>query len=81
MKDYDSTKEDDNDEKPKVEIDDERFKIPEGISHHNKKKLEANSRRKIITHILARDLNLYGQIIDTVKIGHKLKPYGHNENE
>ncbi len=39
-KDYDSTKEDDNDEEPKVEIDEEGFKIPQGTSHRNKKKLE-----------------------------------------
>ncbi len=36
-KDYDSTKEDEDDEKPKVEIDDDRFKIPQGTSHCNKR--------------------------------------------
>ncbi len=43
-KDYDSTKEDDCDEKSKVEIDNEGFKILQGTSHHNKKKLEAEDR-------------------------------------
>ncbi len=41
-KDYDSTKEDDDDEKPKVKTDDKWFKIPQGTSHHNKKKLKAD---------------------------------------
>ncbi len=52
LKDYDMTKDSDGDEKPKVEIDDEGFKIPQGTSHHNKKKLEADDHRKIIAHIL-----------------------------
>ncbi len=39
-KDYDSMKEDD-DEIQKIEIDNEGFKIPQGTSHHKKKKLEA----------------------------------------
>ncbi len=29
-----------NEDKPKVDIDDERFKIPQGTTHHKKKKLE-----------------------------------------
>ncbi len=78
-KDYDSTKKDDGDEKPKVEID-ERFKIPQGTSYCNKKKLEADDHRMIIARILARDLDLSGHLIDMVKIGHRSKPYGLNES-
>ncbi len=37
-KDYDTTKDSDGDEKPKVVIDDEGLKIPQGTSHRNKKK-------------------------------------------
>ncbi len=80
-KDYDSTKEDDNEEKPYVEIDDEGFKILQGTSHHNKKKLGAEDHRKIISHLLARDLDPSGHLIDMVKIRHELKYYGLNENE
>ncbi len=43
-KDYDTTKDSNGDEKPKVEIDDEGFKIPQGTSHRDKKKLEADDR-------------------------------------
>ncbi len=78
---YDKMKDSDSDEKPKVEIEDEVFKIPQGTSHHNKKKLEADNHRKIIASILAMDLDPSGHLIDTVKIRHKLKPYGLNENE
>ncbi len=49
-KDYDSTKEED-DERAKVKIDDEGFKIPQGIAHRKKKKLEADERRKIVSRI------------------------------
>ncbi len=78
---YDSMKEADDDEKPKVEIDDKGLQILQGTSHHNKKKLEADSHRKIIAHILARDLDPSGHLIDMVKIRHELKPYGLNQNE
>ncbi len=47
-KDYDTTK---------VEIDDKGFKIQQGTSHRNQKKLEADDRRKIIVCILARYLD------------------------
>ncbi len=79
-KDYDSAKEDD-DEKATVKIDDEGFKIPQGIAHRKKKKLDADKRRKIISHILARELDPSGLLMDTVKIRHELKPYGLTKNE
>ncbi len=80
MKDYDSAKEDDDD-KLKVEIDYDGFKIPQGTTHHKKKKLEIEDCRKIIDCILARDLDPSRHLIDMVKIRHELKPYGLNENE
>ncbi len=79
-KDYDSGKED-NDEKATVTIDDEGFKIPQGIAHRKKKKLDADERRKIIARILARELDPSGLLMDMVKIRHELKPYGLMENE
>ncbi len=79
-KDYDSAKEDDE-EKVTVKIDDEVFKIPQGIAHCKKKKLDTDEHRKIIAHILARKLDPSGLLMDTVKIRHELKPYGLIENE
>ncbi len=79
-KDYDSVKEDD-DEKAKVKIDDEGFKIPKGIAHRKKKKLDTDERRKIIAHILARELDPSGLLMDMLKIRHELKPYCLTENE
>ncbi len=79
-KEYDSTKEDD-DEKVKVKIDNERFKIPQGIAHHKKKKLDDDEHSKIVSRILARELDPSGLLMDTVKIRHELKPYGLTENE
>ncbi len=38
---------DDDEDKQKVEIDEEAFKILQGTAHRNKKKLEADERRKI----------------------------------
>ncbi len=69
-KDYYLTKEDDNKDKSKAEIDNKRFKITQGTSHHNKKKLEAEDRQKLIARIMARDLDPSGQLIDTVKSRH-----------
>ncbi len=34
----------DDEEKQKAEVDDKGFKIPQGIAHRNKKKLEADDR-------------------------------------
>ncbi len=79
-KDYDSTKEDDE-KKAKVKIDDEGFKIPQGIAHHKKKKLDADEHHKIVSHIQSRELDPYGLLMDTIKIRHELKPYGLTENE
>ncbi len=77
---YDSAKEDD-DEKAKVKIDDDGFKIPQGIAHRKKKKLDADEHRNIIACILARELDPSDLLKDTVKIRHELKPYGLTENE
>ncbi len=79
-KDYDSAKEDDN-EKAKLKIDDEGFKIPQGITHHKKKMLDPDERRKINACILARELDPSGLLTDTVKIRDGLKPYGLTEDE
>ncbi len=79
-KDYDLTKEDD-DEKANVKIDDEGFKIPQGISHRKKKKLDADEHRKISSRIQSRELDPSGLLMDTIKIRHELKPYGLTENE
>ncbi len=79
-KDYDSKKEEDN-EKAKVKIDDEGFKIPQGIAHHKKKKLDTDEYRKIVSRIQSRELDPSGLLMDTVKIRHELKPYGLTENE
>ncbi len=79
-KDYDSSKEDGN-TKQKVEIDDEEFKIPQGIAHRNQKKLDADEHCKILARVLARDLVPFGQLIDTVKVRHELKPYGLSDSE
>ncbi len=74
------TKEED-DEKAKVKIDDEGFKIPQGITHRKKKKLDADERRKIVSCIQSRELDPSGLLMDTIKIRHELKPYGLTENE
>ncbi len=79
-KDYDLAKEDD-DEKATVKIADEGFKIPQGIAHRKKKKLDADERHKIIARILARELYPSGLLMDMVKIRHELKPYCLMENE
>ncbi len=79
-KDYDLTKEDEA-EKADVKIDDEGFKIPQGIAHCKKKKLDANECRKIVSHIQTRELDPSGLLMDTIKIRHELKPFGLMENE
>ncbi len=71
----------DDKEKPKAETDDEGFKIPQGAANCNKKKLEADKRRKIVGHILDRELDPSGILVDEVKVRHKLKPYGLNDKE
>ncbi len=79
-KDYDSTKKED-DEKAKVKIDDEGFKIPQGIAHHKKKKLDADERHKIVSCIQSIELDPSGLLMDMIKIRHELKPYGLTVNE
>ncbi len=79
-KEEDSTKEDDDD-KPPVEIDDEGFKIPQVITHHTKKKMDAEGHKKVVSCILGRDLDPSGHFIYMVKIRHELKPYGLNKHE
>ncbi len=79
-KDYDSMKEED-DKKAKVKIDDEGFKITQGITHRKKKKLDAHERRKIVSRIQSRELDPSGLLMDTIKIRHEVKPYGLKENE
>ncbi len=75
-----TTKADDED-KQKVEIDNEVFKIPKGITHHNKKKLEAVECRKVVEQILDWELDPSGILVDEVKVRHKLKPHGLNDKE
>ncbi len=79
-KDDDSSKKDD-DKKASAKFDDEGFKIPQGISHRKKKKLDAGERQKIIARILARELDPSYLLMDTVKIRHELKPYSLTDNE
>ncbi len=79
-KDFDSVKEDNN-KQATVKIDDEGFKIPQGIAHQKKKKVDADEHRKIIARILARELDPSGLLMNTVKIRHELKPYSLMENE
>ncbi len=79
-KNYDSMKEDDN-EKANVKIDDEGFKVPQGIAHYKKKKLDADECRKIVSCIQSRELDPSGLLMDMIKIRHELKPYGLMENE
>ncbi len=64
-----------------MEIDDEGFKIHQGIAHRKKKKLDAGERHKIVSHIQSRELDPYGLLMDTIKIRHELKPYCLMENE
>ncbi len=71
----------DDEEKPKAETDDEGFKIPQGTAHRNKKKLEADERRKIVDRILDREIDPSGILVDEVKVRHDLKPYGLNDKE
>ncbi len=79
-KDDKSSKEND-DEKAPAKFDNKGFKIPQGIAHQRKKKLDAEERRKIIILILARELESSGLLIDMVKIRQELKPYCLKENE
>ncbi len=65
----------------KVEIDDDGFKILQGIQHHLNKKLEASQRLKIVKRIFDRDLDPSGVLIDIVKVQHKLTPYGLSDRE
>ncbi len=64
-----------------VEVDDEGFKIPQGITDHKKKKHATDARRNIVTRILARDLDPSVMLVDEVRVRHELNPYGLNENE
>ncbi len=75
-----SVKSDDED-KQKVGIYDEGFKIPQGTAHRKKKKLDAETRRRIVSLILAKELDPFSMLIDIVKVRYELKPYGLNENE
>ncbi len=68
----------DDEEKHKAETHDEGFQIPQGTVHQNKKKLEADELRKIVNHILDRELDPSGILVDEVKVRHELKPYGFN---
>ncbi len=78
--DKDMTKADDE-ETQQVKVDDEGFKIPQGVAHCKKKKLDADACRKIVNRILARDLDPCGMLVDVVRVRHELKPYGLNENQ
>ncbi len=70
-----------DEEKHKAETDDEGFKIPQRTAHRNKMKLEADESRKIVDHILNRELDPSGILVDEVKVRHELKPYGLNDKE
>ncbi len=64
-----------------MKIDDEVFKIPPGIAHRKKKKLDTDEHHKIVNRIQSRELDPSGLLMDMVKIRHELKPYGLMENE
>ncbi len=71
-----------NDEqKTKVEIDDDGFKIPQGTQHRLRKKLESAECLMIVQRILDKDLDPSGVLIDVVKVRHKLKSYGLSDRE
>lgn len=68
-------------QKPKVEIDDDGFKIPQGTAHHSQKKLVAAECRKVIDRVLKMDLNPSDYLVNNVKVRHKLSPYGLSDQE
>ncbi len=71
-----------NDEqKQKVELDEDVFKIPQGIFHRNNKKLEADKRHKIVKWIRDREHDPSGCLVDIVKVGNEHTPYGLSEKE
>ncbi len=49
------------------------LRFRKGSPHHNKKKLEAADHRKIVNHILDKELDPSGILIDVVKDRHKRK--------
>ncbi len=57
------------------------FKIPQGIQHRLRKKLESNERILIIKRILDMDIDPSGVLIDVVNVRHKLTPYGLSDRE
>ncbi len=71
----------DDEQKHKVELDEDSFKIQQGIFHRNKKKLEADKRHKIVKCILHRDHDPSGCLVDIVKVRHEHTPYGLSEKE
>ncbi len=72
----------DNEQKQKVELEEDGFKIPPGTAHHTKKKLEADEHLKIVERILQRDLDpTSGYLVDIVKVRHELSPYGLSDRE
>ncbi len=58
----------DNEQKKKIEIDDDCFMILQGIQHRLKKKLKSAEHVHIVKRILDRDLDPSGVLIDIVKV-------------
>ncbi len=61
-------------QKQKVKLDEDGFKIPQGMTHRNRKKLEADERLKIVDRVLKRELNPSDYLVDIVKLRQKLRP-------
>ncbi len=71
----------DDEQKQKVELDEDGFKIPQVIDHRSKKKLEADERRKVVERVLKRELHPSGYLVDMVKVRHELSPYSLSDKE
>ncbi len=65
----------DDEQKQKVKLDEVGSKIPQGIAHSNKKKLEADELRKVVKTVLKRELDPFRYLVDMVKVRHELTPY------
>ncbi len=71
----------DKEQKQKVELDEDGFKIPQETAHHNKKKLEAEEHRKIVERVLPREFDPSGYLVDIVTVRHELSPSGLSDKE
>ncbi len=55
-------------EKLNVEVDEDCFKIAQGTTHQNQKRLEADERRKLVDTILKRDLDPSDYLVNVVNV-------------